>query len=113
MSWTRFAACSGRTDLFYAAAPWAETLAVAICAGCGVRERCVVETALDEALLADSELFGVRGGRSAAQRRASRLRLERPVDVDVTAVPVVVELSGRRAWPHSERLGAELEAWIS
>ena len=37
-AWRRYAACAGRGALFYATDPVSEAIAVAVCAGCGVRE---------------------------------------------------------------------------
>ena len=66
--WRRDAACRGHAALFFASDDVSERIALSVCAGCSVRLRCLAEALTEEA---DSwRCFGVRGGLTAAQRRA-------------------------------------------
>jgi hypothetical protein len=65
-AWRRFAACRGRGRLFYATDPVSQATAVTICAGCGARDDCADEAAVDET--DERYRFGVRGGLTAAER---------------------------------------------
>lgn len=64
--WRRFAACRNRLELFYAGDEFSQRLACAICAGCGVRERCLADALEVEA--GTPYRYGVRGGMTPAQR---------------------------------------------
>jgi hypothetical protein len=64
-AWWRYAACRGRAELFYSANPISQTIAVAVCAGCGVRDACVATARAEEG---DGPAYGVRGGLTASQR---------------------------------------------
>lgn len=65
-SWTRWAACRGRLDLFYDLSPASEAVAKGVCARCGVRAQCLAEALVEEA--DQARPFGVRGGLSASER---------------------------------------------
>jgi hypothetical protein len=65
--WRTYAACHGRGELFYAADPLSETIALAVCRGCGVREACLAAALVEESDAAT--VYGVRGGLTANERR--------------------------------------------
>ena len=66
-TWRRHAACRDRLELFYASDATSEAIAVAVCAGCVVRQACLAEALADEA--DTGYRYGVRGGLTASQRR--------------------------------------------
>lgn len=68
-SWRRHAACRGRGDLFFAADEVSQRIALAVCAGCGVREACLADVWASEP---PDGRFGVVAGLTAAQRRTWR-----------------------------------------
>jgi hypothetical protein len=67
-AWRRYASCRGMATLFYSADPVSESIAVAVCAGCGVREACAAEALEVEA---GGECYGVRAGMRPEERRAA------------------------------------------
>jgi hypothetical protein len=67
-AWRAHAACRGQGPLFFASDPVSERIAVAICQRCGVRDECARAAAIEGA---EAPPFGVRGGRTAAERAAS------------------------------------------
>lgn len=72
-TWRRHAAC--RTvgpALFYSRDSLSQQLALELCRGCGVRERCLADAVAEE--LDDQYVYGIRGGATAAQRRALEAR---------------------------------------
>jgi WhiB family transcriptional regulator, redox-sensing transcriptional regulator len=64
--WHKRAACKGETDLFFSYDEEMVEQARAICENCPVRRECL------ETALADSNLYGVWGGFTKAERRRLR-----------------------------------------
>lgn len=88
-SWRRFAACRGQGTLFTPSDPMSQAIAVNSCSGCGVRQQCAEEAAVEE--LDQPFVFGVRGGLTASERRMAQVAAgcpdsRRPGRVALTAV---------------------------
>lgn len=67
-SWLELAACRGKPSSWWFATTSFETaVAVQICKGCEVKERCLSSALVEEA---DGRRFGIRGGKLASERRA-------------------------------------------
>jgi WhiB family redox-sensing transcriptional regulator len=78
-SWRRWAACKGKPVGWWFPTRGDTVLAraaIAVCQGCGVRDRCLAEALAEEAELGAGEVAGIRGGRTAAERLALRRRGE-------------------------------------
>ena len=61
--WLKMAACKGETEAFFSYDEEIVEQARAICEGCQVREQCL------QMALTDSNLYGVWGGTTKAERR--------------------------------------------
>ncbi len=69
-TWVTAAACRGcSVDLFYADRSGSSTEALAVCATCPVRAECLADALAFERTVAVQEVYGVRGGMSAMERR--------------------------------------------
>jgi hypothetical protein len=72
MSWTAFAACKGNTTVMFSTDAFGERVALALCAGCGVREACLADALTEERDQANVfGVYGTRGGMTAAERIAA------------------------------------------
>jgi WhiB family redox-sensing transcriptional regulator len=72
--WSLYAACVGEPlELFFPETGISAARALAICATRRVREECLEAAVIEEAQ--DARPFGVRGGRTAKQRRRDRVRV--------------------------------------